>query len=54
MEEERVTLSAGEQRRVVVLNHLKTGAVTVGYAAQLLGISGRQVNLDCSSRGGAG
>jgi hypothetical protein len=40
MEEERVTLSAGEQRRVVVLNHLEKGAVTVGEAAQLLGISG--------------
>jgi transposase len=43
MEEERVTLSAGEQRRVVVLNHLEKGAVTVGEAAQLLGIAGRQV-----------
>ena len=43
MEEERVTLSAAEQRRVLVLNHLEKGAVTVGEAAQLLGISERQV-----------
>jgi transposase len=43
MEEERVTLSAGEQGRVVVLNHLEKGAVTVGEAAGLLGISERQV-----------
>jgi len=43
MERERVTLSAGEQRRVVVLNHLEKGAVMVGGAAQLLGISERQV-----------
>jgi transposase len=43
MEEERVTLSAGEQRRVMVLNHLEKGAVTLGEAAGLLGISERQV-----------
>jgi transposase len=43
MEEERVTLSAGEQGRVVVLNHLEKGAVTVGEAAGLLGISEGQV-----------
>jgi transposase len=43
MEEERVTLSAGEQRRVVVLNHLEKGAVALGEAAGLLGISERQV-----------
>jgi len=43
MEEERVTLSAGEQRRLLVLNHLEKGAVTVGEAARLLGISKRQV-----------
>jgi transposase len=43
MERERVTLSAGEQRRVVVLNHLEKGAVTLGEAAGLLGISERQV-----------
>jgi predicted DNA-binding transcriptional regulator YafY len=43
MEEERVTLSAGEQRQVVVLNHLEKGAVTVEEAARLLGISKRQV-----------
>ncbi|HUY55300.1 MAG TPA: hypothetical protein VMV23_09105 [Candidatus Nanopelagicaceae bacterium] len=42
MREERVTLSAGEQRRVVVLNHLEKGAVTVGEAAGLLGISERR------------
>jgi len=30
IEEERVTLSAGEQRRVVVLNHLEKRAVTFG------------------------
>ena len=38
-----MTLSAAEQRRVLVLNHLEKGAVTVGEAAQLLGISERQV-----------
>jgi len=43
MEEERVILSAGEQRRVMVLNHLEKGAVTVGESAWLLGISERQV-----------
>ena len=43
MERERVTLSAGEQRRVMVLNHLEKGAVTLGEAAGLLGISERQV-----------
>ena len=42
MEEERVTLSAAEPRRVLVLNHLEKGAVTVGEAAQLRGISERQ------------
>ena len=30
MEEERVTLSAAERRRVLVLNRLEKGAVTVG------------------------
>ncbi|HUY09855.1 MAG TPA: helix-turn-helix domain-containing protein, partial [Candidatus Dormibacteraeota bacterium] len=43
MERERVTLSAGEQRRVMVLNHLEKGAVILGEAAGLLGISERQV-----------
>jgi predicted HTH domain antitoxin len=43
MEQERVTLSAGEQRRLLVLNHLEKGAVTVEEAARLLGISKRQV-----------
>src|ERR1019366_8316512 len=38
MEEERVTLSAAEQRRVLVLNHLEKGAVTAGEPAQLLGV----------------
>jgi transposase len=43
MEEERVTLSAAEQRRVLVLNHLEKGAVTVVEAAQLVGVSVRQM-----------
>ena len=38
-----MTLSAGEQRWVLVLNHLEKGAVALGEAAGLLGISERQV-----------
>lgn len=36
-------MSGAEQRRVTVLNHLDSGALVNREAAQLLGISGRQV-----------
>ena len=41
--EDRITLSAHEQRRLVVLNHLGSGAVSLAEAAGLLALSERQV-----------
>jgi len=43
MRDEWVTLTAAEQKRVLVLNHLEQGAVTVAEAAPLLGVSVRPV-----------
>ncbi|HUY08139.1 MAG TPA: helix-turn-helix domain-containing protein [Candidatus Dormibacteraeota bacterium] len=40
---DKIVLNSAEQRRVLVLNHLEKGSVTVGVAAGLLGISERQV-----------
>lgn len=40
---DRIVLSGAEQRRVTVLNHLDSGALVNREAAQLLGISVRQV-----------
>jgi transposase len=41
--EDRVTLNQAEQRRLLVLNHLEAGAIINAEAAELLGISIRQV-----------
>jgi transposase len=41
--EERVTMNRAEQRRLLVLNHLEAGALVNAEAAQLLGVSVRQV-----------
>jgi len=41
--EDRVTLNQAEQRRLLVLNHLEAGALFNAEAAELLGISIRQV-----------
>src|SRR2546428_11565931 len=41
--EDRVTLNRAEQRRLLVLNHLEAGALVNAEAAELLGISIRQV-----------
>ena len=41
--EDRVTLNRAEQRRLLVLNHLETGALVNAEAAELLGVSIRQV-----------
>ena len=41
--EDRVTLNAAEQRRVVVLNHFISGATTLAETAELLRLSERQV-----------
>ena len=41
--EDRVTLNQAEQRRLLVLNHLEAGALVNAEAAELLGISIRQV-----------
>ena len=43
MKEGNVTLSTKEQRRLMVLNHLGSGAISGQEAAGLLGISERQV-----------
>src|SRR5713226_1654588 len=40
---DRIVLNSSEQRRVSVLNHLDSGALVNSEAAQLLGISARQV-----------
>jgi transposase len=39
----RIVLNATEQRRIIVLNHLASGALVNAEAAQLLGISKRQL-----------
>ena len=41
--EDRVTLNQAEQRRLLALNHLEPGALVNAEAAELLGISIRQV-----------
>jgi transposase len=41
--EESVTLNRAEQRRLLVLNHLESGALVSAEAAELLGLSIRQV-----------
>lgn len=41
--DDRVTLNQAEQRRLLVLNHLEAGALVNAEAAELLGISIRQV-----------
>jgi hypothetical protein len=41
--EDSVTLNQAEQRRLLVLNHLEAGALVNGEAAELRGISIRQV-----------
>ena len=43
MKEGNVTLSRKEQRRLMVLNHLGSGAISGAEAAGLLGLSERQV-----------
>src|SRR5260370_2371827 len=39
----RIALNTTEQRRIVVLNHLQSGALVNAEAAELLGISKRQL-----------
>jgi transposase len=39
----RIVLNRAEQRRIVVLNHLESGALLNAEASKLLGISGRQL-----------
>lgn len=41
--EDKVTLNQGEQRRLLVLNHLEAGALVNAEAAELLGVTIRQV-----------
>jgi transposase len=41
--EDRITLNQAEQRRLLVLNHLEAGALVNAEAAELLGVSIRQV-----------
>jgi transposase len=43
MQGDRITLTRSEQRRLLVLNHLGSGALVNSQAASLLGISVRQV-----------
>lgn len=43
MQGDRITLTRSEQRRLLVLNHLLSGALVNSQAANLLGISVRQV-----------
>lgn len=43
MQGDRITLTRSEQRRLLVLNHLQSGALVNSQAASLLGISVRQV-----------
>ena len=43
MQGDRITLTRSEQRRLLVLNHLLSGALVNSTAASLLGISVRQV-----------
>src|SRR6267143_3571533 len=43
MQGDRITLTRSEQRRLLVLNHLRSGALVNSNAASLLGISVRQV-----------
>jgi transposase len=41
--EGRIVLNRAEQRRIIVLNHLESGALTNAAASELLGISKRQL-----------
>jgi hypothetical protein len=41
--EDRITLNQAEQQRLRVLNHLEAGALVNAEAAELLGVSIRQV-----------
>src|SRR2546430_3395738 len=43
MHGDRITLTRSEQRRLLLLNHLQSGALVNAQAASLLGISIRQV-----------
>ena len=43
MEEDRITLSRAEQRRLMVLNHIESGALVSREAAELLGLSVRHL-----------
>jgi len=43
MREERVTLSAGEPTRVLVLNQVEAGVLSAAQAGQVLGLGARQV-----------
>jgi hypothetical protein len=50
MQGDKVTLTRSEQRRLLVLNHLLSGALVNSQAASLLGLSIRQVRRSSAKR----